>query len=321
MKKIVFMALFLLVGFSLYFFLRTHEVETIHPQVEKAEKIVYATGEVEPVKWAKIAASKTATVEQINVVEGQEIKAGQVLAYQNNRVEKAALTSFLSRLDYLKKENERYQTLLKKNLVSVTAAEEALSNYEQALANYEGQKKLLDRITLVSPIDGILLRKDIELGELAKSGTTIFWVGKPKPLQITALVDEEDIPLVHVGQLVLIKSDAYPNQVMTGKIKKMTPKGDPETRQFRVRISLPNNTPLLIGMTVEINIVTEVVNDALMVPLSAVHEGKVYRKTAQGYEPIAVRTGITTLQKVQLITDNIKATDRLLLNPAQSLRH
>lgn len=320
MKKLFLMALALLVGFSLYFFLHSKEAETIHPKVEKAEKIVYATGEVEPVKWAKIAASKTATVEQINVTEGQEIKAGQVLAYQNNRVEKAALTSFLSRLDYLKKENDRYQALLKKNLVSATAADEALSNYQQALANYEGQKKLLDRITLVSPIDGILLRKDIELGELAKSGTTIFWVGEPKPLQITALVDEEDIPLVQVNQLVLIKSDAYPNQVMTGRVKKITPKGDPEIRQFRVRISLPDNTPLLIGMTVELNIVTSVVEQALMVPLNAVYEGKVYKITGQGYEPIDVKTGITTLKKVQITSDNLNPSDRLLLNPAQYLR-
>lgn len=320
MKKLALLALLLLGSFFIYFFWHNAPPKTIHPVEEKAEKIVYATGEVEPVKWAKIAASKTATVEQINVVEGQKIQTGQVLAYQNNRVEKAALTSFLSRLDYLKKENDRYQTLLKKNLVSANAADEAQSNYQQALANYEGQKKLLDRITLVSPIDGILLRKDIELGELAKSGTPIFWVGEPKPLQITALVDEEDIPLVQVNQLVLIKSDAYPNQVMTGRVSMITPKGDPETRQFRIRVSLPDNTPLLIGMTVEINIVTQVIDKALMVPLNAVYDDKVLLKTNQGYQPVTIKTGITTLKKVQIISNNLKPADSLVLNPAEYLR-
>lgn len=93
-------------------------------------------------------------------------------------------------------------------------------------------------------------------------------------LRVSAEVDEEDIVLVRVGQKVLIRSDAFPNQIFYGRVKSITPKGDPIARSYRVRINFSENNPLLIGMTAETNIIVHEKKNALLLPVSSISETK-----------------------------------------------
>ena len=112
------------------------------------------------------------------------------------------------------------------------------------------------------------------MGDFIPVNQPVFYLAKAGvPLRISADVDEEDIPLVKVGQKVLIRSDAFPSRVFTGEVLEITPKGDPVARSYRVRIELPADTALMIGMTAETNIVTAEKQDALLVPASAVSGG------------------------------------------------
>ena len=90
-------------------------------------------------------------------------------------------------------------------------------------------------------------------------------------------MDEEDIPLVTVGQPVLIKADAFPGRILDGTVAEITPKGDPVNKSYRVRIGLPPDTPLMIGMTVESNIVVRREDAALLVPQAASRDGRLRR--------------------------------------------
>jgi RND family efflux transporter MFP subunit len=95
-------------------------------------------------------------------------------------------------------------------------------------------------------------------------------------LRVTADVDEEDIPKVRVGQRALLKADAFPGRVLEGKVAQITPKGDPVQKTYRVRVGLPDDTPLMIGMTVEANIVVAERQDAVLVPARALREGTAF---------------------------------------------
>jgi multidrug efflux pump subunit AcrA (membrane-fusion protein) len=85
-------------------------------------------------------------------------------------------------------------------------------------------------------------------------------------------VDEEDIAQVRPGQEVLIRADALAGQTFRGQVLAVTPKGDPVARSYRVRISLPADTPLMIGMTTETNIVLRRSDNALLVSVGAVQQ-------------------------------------------------
>ena len=92
-------------------------------------------------------------------------------------------------------------------------------------------------------------------------------------------MDEEDIPLVQVGQKVLVRADAFPGRVFDAVVKEVTPKGDPVGRSYRVRLGLPDNLPLRIGMTTEANIVVAERNNALLLPAAVVKDGAVWKVT------------------------------------------
>jgi multidrug efflux pump subunit AcrA (membrane-fusion protein) len=98
-----------------------------------------------------------------------------------------------------------------------------------------------------------VLREEAEVGEVVKKGEPLCWIGDDRRLRITAEVDEEDVPRVAVGQPALIKADAFPETVFEGRVSEITPQGDPIAKSYRARIALPADTPLLVGMTVEVN--------------------------------------------------------------------
>ena len=72
---------------------------------------------------------------------------------------------------------------------------------------------------------------------------------------------------------MLLRADAFPDRVLEGGLTSITPKGDPVQKTYRVRIELPDDAPLLIGMTVEANIVVREVADAVLVPTGACGAG------------------------------------------------
>jgi membrane fusion protein (multidrug efflux system) len=122
----------------------------------------------------------------------------------------------------------------------------------------------------LAPMDGIVLKEDGEVGDMVDPGTILYRIGLEKPLWVIADVNEEDIPRVELGQKALLRTDAFAGQVLRGFVKQITPAGDPVSKTFRVRIGLPDDTPLRVGMSVEANIVSREKPDVVLVPANAV---------------------------------------------------
>ena len=144
----------------------------------------------------------------------------------------------------------------------------------QALISVQMEK--LAYFTISAPIDGVILRRDGEVGEIAEAGQVLFRVGVPKPLQIVAEVNEVDIPRVAVGQTALLRTDAFLDRRLEGTVREITPMGDNVTKTYRIRIALPDDTPLIAGMSVEANVITREKAGALLVPADAVQGGQVF---------------------------------------------
>ena len=100
------------------------------------------------------------------------------------------------------------------------------------------------------------------------------------------------MPRVEPGQKVLLRADAFPDRVLEGRLTSITPKGDPVQKTYRVRIELPDDAPLLIGMTVEANVVVREVADAVLVPTGAVRGGSVFVLSGDRAERREVQLGV-----------------------------
>ena len=259
-----------------WFAFRPPLVNVTTPARGAAAEVVYATGVVEPRIWAKVTPLVRERIVELCNCEGKPVGRGAVLARLDDREAQAALAELQARLRLATEDFERLTALAGRNVASEQALSQARSEVAQLEALVAGQTARLESYVLKSPIGGVVLRQDGEVGEIAEPGNILSWVGQPTPLLVVAEVNEEDIPRVEVGQRALLRADAFPDRSLEAVVDSITPKGDPVTKTYRVRLALPETTPLLIGMTVEVNIVVRVEDDALLLPASAVEGNTVY---------------------------------------------
>lgn len=293
----------------------TLAVARIGPAVEA----VYATGNVEPEFWARIGPVSTGRIAEVLVKEGDSVTIGQPLARLDDREARARVAELEARAAYWRGEVARSRTLTERGIRSKEASDKAQSEYQQVQAAIQAARQRRLDLVVTSPIDGVVLRRDGEPGEVVEPKDALFWIGEPRPLRITADVDEEDIARVSPGQRVLIKADAFSDRILDGTVDRMTPKGDPVQKAFRVRVRLPDDTPLLVGMTAEINIVTAEKAAALLVPAGAAAGATLMVVEDGRAQPRNVRFGIRGRDAVEVV-EGLAAGATVVVNPPSTLK-
>src|SRR6516165_552608 len=234
---------------AVYWFSSPPAVIVVHPRRGPAVQSVYATGTVEPTVMVPISARSAARLVELAADEGSVVAQGQVLAKLENDDLRRAIEMAEAEERYAKTEFDRLGVLAGRQVVARSAYDRAKADWEKARAAAAQAAALAGYLQLVAPADGTIIRRDGEIGQMIGANQTVFWLSCCAPLRISAEVDEEDIAQVRPGQEVLIRSDAYPGRIFHGKVQAVTPKGDPVARSYRVRISLPADAPLMIGMT------------------------------------------------------------------------
>lgn len=235
-----------------------------------AAEIIYATGAVEPETWSRTTPLVRGRIVERCRCEGQAVKAGDVLARLDDKEALATLNDLRAQEEFQRREFDRQSQLLARGATTSQAYQRAESDLARVRAQIAAQSQRLDYYKLVAPMDGIVLKEDGEVGDMVDPGTILYRVGLAKPLWVVADVNEEDIPRVKVGQAALLRADAFGNDALPGVVKQITPAGDPVAKTFRVRIGLPDDTPLRVGMSVEANIVSREKKDVLLAPANAV---------------------------------------------------
>lgn len=307
-------ALIAAVAAALWLFAGSGPTVTVVPVTKaNAAEVVYATGVVEPVLWAKVTALSRKRITDICKCEGQAVKKGDILARLDDIEEKAALAEFEARLKRLESDSERIAKLVERNITSRTTLEEKLTQIEEQKARIAAQQDRIADLTLRAPIDGVVLRRDGEVGEIAgiASSDTLLWVGQPKPLHIVAEVNEDDILKVKKGQKVLLRHEGHTGAPLAATVDRITPKGDPQTKTFRVYLDLPDDTPLKIGMSVEANIVINEIIDGLIIPTEALGDHGVLLVRGSRAVLTPVEVGIRGTASVE-IRSGLEPGDRVV---------
>ncbi|MFQ3623426.1 MAG: efflux RND transporter periplasmic adaptor subunit, partial [Acetobacteraceae bacterium] len=219
---------------------------------------------------------------------------------------------------FLREEATRLRALAAREIVARAALDRAESEARAAEAIVEAARRRLDDYVLRSPMGGVVLRRDGEIGEVVDTTATVFTVGERRPLRVTAEVDEEDIPRVVPGLRALLKADAFPGRALEGTVGEITPKGDPRLKVYRVRIALPDDTPLMVGMTVEANIILREERQALLVPSSAVRDGAVYVIDGGSVQRVPVVLGVRGPLRTE-IRAGLSDGQRIVRDPPPSL--
>ncbi|WP_144300033.1 efflux RND transporter periplasmic adaptor subunit [Elioraea rosea] len=283
-----------------------------------AVQAVYATGTVEPVVWARIGPAVKGRIVAIEAEEGARVEPGAVLARLDSTVVAAQVRETEARAQFLREDVQRLRQLASRDIIARAALDRAESEAKAAEAIVDTYRRRLDDTVMRAPLGGVVLRRDGEIGEVVDTTNTVFTVGEPRPLRVTADVDEEDIPRVAAGQAVLMRADAFEGEVLRGTVAEITPAGDPKLKVYRVRIVLPDDTALRIGMTVEANIVVRETEDAVLVPDAALKDGAVWILEGDRVRRQEVTIGVRGTQRVE-IRQGLRVGQRVVLNPPDGL--
>jgi RND family efflux transporter MFP subunit len=281
---------------------RGEEVTAVAATRGTAAEIVYATGTVEPVRWAKVTTVVRERIVDLCLCEGQPVARGDVLARLDDREAQAQLKELRAREEFLQRELSRVSELMARGAATAQAFERASRDVNQIQALIALQEVKISDYVIRSPMDGVVLRRDGEIGEIAEVGQVLFRVGVPKPLQVVAEVNEEDIPRVAVGQAALLRTDAFPGQRLEARVREITPMGDPVTKTYRIRLSLPDDTPLKPGMSVEANIITREKPNALLVPSDAILDNAVFVVEGARVRRRPVEVGIRGTRQSEIVS-------------------
>lgn len=282
-----------------------------------AAEVVYATGIVEPRYWAKVVSLQRKRIVEMCDCEGRTVAKGDVLVRLDDVEERAQLSELEARLARLNDDVLRIKTLLDRNVASRTSYDEKLTQVREYEARIAAQRDRLGDLVLRAPMDGVVLRRDGEVGEIASTGVNdvLFWVGQPKPLRIVADVNEEDIFRVKTGQRVLVRHDGQAGP-LEATVDEITPKGDPATKTFRVYLGLPADTPLKIGMSIEANIVVREARNVVLVPTEALSGGSAVIVAGGVAKRVEVKTGLRGTRMTEAVS-GLAAGDQVI-TPARA---
>ncbi len=284
-----------------------------------AVEAVYASGVVEPSVMLPIAPRTGGRLAERLADEGDRVRKGQVLARLDDADLAGAVDEQRARAVQARSQHARVAALAERGFLSPaerdrTAAE--LAAAEAALRRVSAQR---DYMALTAPADGAIIRRDGEAGQYIAPGQAVFVLACCAPLRVSAEIDEEDIGRVHVGQPVVMKAGALAGKTFDGAVTEITPKGDPVTRSYRVRISLADPSALRTGMTVDANLTVARRERALLVPAGALAGDAVWVAAGGRLEKRAVAAGIRGGGRVE-ITRGLQEGEQVVLHPDGTLR-
>src|SRR5712692_7207634 len=277
---------------------------------------IYGTGTVEPERWAKVVPLQRRRLVELCRCEGQAVKAGQVLGRQDDAEERSALHQLEINNEQLERDLNRALRDRDKSEAAKTEYEQRSTQFEDSKSRINAQNVRLDALVLRAPLDGMVLRRDGEVGEIVGPTDVLFWVGPPAPMQVVAEINEEEITRIAAGQKAFLRSEAFPTQALRATVSQITPKGDPTRKTFRVYLLLPRDTPLRIGMTVEVNIIYREKTAAIVVPNEAVSGNAVQVVSDGKVQRVPVTVGIRGSRNVEIIGNVSK--DTTVLSPARA---
>ena len=251
---------------------------------------ITATGTIEPVTEVEVGTQVSGIIDRIYVDYNSEVHKGQVIAEldKTNLLSKLAsaqsnLSNAQSSLNYQSSNYKRYKTLYEKGLVSANDYENAKLTYEQAVQQVKVQQQNVQEAqtnlgyaTITSPIDGVVLSKEVEEGQTVASAMTtptLFIIAQDlTDMRAIADIDEADIGGVKEGQRVTFTVDAFPDDTFEGAVTQVRQNATTESNvvTYQVVISAPNDQlKLKPGLTANVTIYTLEKNGVLAVPAKA----------------------------------------------------
>lgn len=299
-------------------------------------------------RLARIGATVTGRVTQIDALLGQEVKKGEVLARLNSSELSSQQLAYLkarSQLELNRRNAERAQALYDADVIAAAEVQRRASEYQISVAETRaaadqlhilgvspaaverlGKDGAVDSVTpVVATLAGVVVERKLAQGQVVQPADTLFVVADLSRLWAVAQVPEQQVSQVKVGQSVSIEVPALGNERLVGKLIFVGQTINPETRTVLVRTELDNRDgrlkpAMLASMLIEAKPV-----ERMVVPSSAV-----VRENDEDHVFVAEGDGVFRLLKVKLgpelagmrvVLSGLKGNEKLVVGGAFHLNN
>lgn len=278
-------------------------VETARVQVltpTQASTVLTATGYTYARSRAAVGAKIIGRVVELPVDEGDSIAAGDIIAVLDSedlqasvRLAEASLNEARARLADAERELVRQAELVEDQLTSqalydtaITQRDVAVAQVGTAEARLNAAQAQLDYTVVRAPIDGVVIERNIEVGEMVAPGGftsqqstgSIVRIADPSSLEVEADINESYIARLQLGQRASIRVDAVPDFEYGGSLRQIVPTADRQRAVVQVKVSIDNiDARLVPDMSCTVTFLEEGVDETelvqppkLLVPEAAV---------------------------------------------------
>jgi membrane fusion protein, multidrug efflux system len=229
------------------------------------------TGNLIPFKEAEIMATTQGKVTTVGFELGSQVQQGATLVQVDNKLKELALESTQLSISKLKKDVDRYNTLLEGSATTEIQVNETRFQYENALNQAEQIRKQIQDAAVKAPISGRIVKKNVEAGEYVNPGAVLGTILDVSRLKAEVLVNEKDVYSLREGQAVKVAADVFPDKAFDGRISYIAPQGN-QDHNYPVEITINNGGGLKAGTFVSVDFSQTSKQMALQIPRTALVE-------------------------------------------------
>jgi len=307
--------------------------------------VMEASGTIVSASIVDIRPMVTNTVAKIEVKDGQEVKAGDLLFVLDDRNDKANYEKLKALADDAQKQYLRAKELVAKNFISKAGLETTLANAKSAQAAARAAEVQLSFDYIRSPIDGRAGIVNVFPGSLVQASNVVststnstatssvgsmVTITQLNPINVQFVIPEKDIPVMLENQL---DGDAMSVKVTVGESGKKTYEGkvlvidnqvDPSIAAVRVKAQIPNDSKTLLpGQFARVSLIASTLKDALAIPSQAVvinPRGKLVYVVDKDGKAVSKPVKVVYEYQGSSVVTGIEAGDRVVVEGKQNLR-
>jgi membrane fusion protein (multidrug efflux system) len=291
-------------------------VEVVEILPGSISAFIETNGTLEAEREVDIVARTGGPLVALNTEEGVQVSAGDLLAQIDEAEARAQVEISRVALQDAEMVYNRAKASLENAVVSQEVYDTALSALESAKAQLAGNEIQLGYTRITAPFDGLIIQRAVKFGETVTAGQQVFRISDFDPLLCVIGVPERDLARLSVGQPAALRVEAFPGEQFQGRVLRISPVVDAATGTIRVTIAVDRQGRLSPGMFAGVRLVTDVRQDALIMPKRAlslesladsvfvVEDGVAYRRN--------VTLGYEEDDRVQ-VTDGLARGDRVIV--------
>ncbi|WP_338592778.1 efflux RND transporter periplasmic adaptor subunit [Shewanella khirikhana] len=263
-------------------------------------------------------------IEAIHVEEGDRVKKGQLLAVIDAKRQQYDLDRSEAEVLIIEQELQRVKKMKNKEFVSADSIAKLEYNLQAAIARRDLAQLQVKESRIVSPVDGIVAKRNVKAGNMAKEFEELFYVVNQDELHGIVHLPEQQLTSLRLGQHADVYASGQKNQAVNAEVLRISPVVDAQSGTFKVTLKVPNqHGSLKAGMFTRVELKYDTHEDVIAVPYNAIinqdNKQTLYVINDTTAERREVQLGYREGSMVE-VTAGLKPGEQLVIRGQQNLK-